>query len=34
MLRVIAPSQDAGALLAELTERVAEEIDYRIDGDG
>ena len=31
MLRVIAPSQDVGALLAELRERVAEELDYRVE---
>ena len=31
LLRVAAPSQDAGALLAELRERVTEELDYRIE---
>ncbi len=29
MLRITAPAQDVGALLAELRERVAEELDYR-----
>jgi predicted unusual protein kinase regulating ubiquinone biosynthesis (AarF/ABC1/UbiB family) len=29
MLRVVAPSQDVGALLAELRERITEELDYR-----
>jgi predicted unusual protein kinase regulating ubiquinone biosynthesis (AarF/ABC1/UbiB family) len=29
MLKITAPAQDAGALLAELRERVTEEIDYR-----
>jgi len=29
MLRVIAPAQDAGALLAELRDRVTQELDYR-----
>ena len=29
MLRLIAPSQDVAALLAELRERVTEELDYR-----
>jgi hypothetical protein len=29
MLKITAPAQDAGALLAELRERVSEELDYR-----
>jgi ABC1 atypical kinase-like domain len=29
LLRVIAPAQDAGTLLAELRDRVTEELDYR-----
>ena len=29
MLRVIAPAQDAGALVAELRDRITEELDYR-----
>ena len=29
MLRVIAPAQDVGALVAELRDRIAEELDYR-----
>ena len=29
MLRIIAPAQDAGILLAELRDRIAEELDYR-----
>jgi len=29
MLRVIAPAQDAGTLLTELRDRIAEELDYR-----
>jgi hypothetical protein len=29
MLRVIAPAQDVGVLLAELRDRIAEELDYR-----
>ncbi len=29
MLRIVAPSQDVAALLAELRERVTEELDYR-----
>jgi len=31
LVRVTAPSQDVGALLAELRERVTEELDYRIE---
>jgi predicted unusual protein kinase regulating ubiquinone biosynthesis (AarF/ABC1/UbiB family) len=31
LLRVMAPSQDAGELLAELRDRVGEELDYRIE---
>src|SRR4029077_14041001 len=33
MLRITAPSQDVDALLAELRERVLEEIDYRREAD-
>jgi predicted unusual protein kinase regulating ubiquinone biosynthesis (AarF/ABC1/UbiB family) len=29
MLRIVAPRQDVGALLAELRERITEELDYR-----
>jgi predicted unusual protein kinase regulating ubiquinone biosynthesis (AarF/ABC1/UbiB family) len=29
MLRIIAPAQDVGVLLAELRDRIAEELDYR-----
>jgi len=31
MLRIMAPSQDVAALLAELRERVTEELDYRLE---
>ncbi len=33
MLRITAPSQDVDALLAELRERVLEELDYRLEAD-
>ena len=33
MLKITAPSQDVDALLAELRERVLEEIDYRREAD-
>jgi predicted unusual protein kinase regulating ubiquinone biosynthesis (AarF/ABC1/UbiB family) len=33
MLRVTAPSQDVDALIAELRERVLEELDYRLEAD-
>src|SRR5260370_35130952 len=33
MLRITAPSQDVDALLAELRERVLEELDYRREAD-
>jgi predicted unusual protein kinase regulating ubiquinone biosynthesis (AarF/ABC1/UbiB family) len=31
MLRIMAPSQDVNALLAELRERITEELDYRLE---
>jgi predicted unusual protein kinase regulating ubiquinone biosynthesis (AarF/ABC1/UbiB family) len=31
MLKITAPAQDAGALLAELGDRVTEELDYRVE---